>query len=350
VSISTVKLLTGIHEIEPLLTRHSLSQLLEVLLDLNTSLKIPASLRYDLSTILQNPLSLEEANAKVSELRALVQVGDYPQQLYTMNLRYYEGQLSHNGARKLSEMEGAIPHPVPADQDKSEIDHIQRPEYQTTKMHEASLLAMDAKLSDQYALSQAPAPAPTSTKFGDMSAREVEREVELRNHHSVHNWLKRHSEKDPSAGAAAADDAASEVGVATPATGKKRGGNLAKRVGDKAVDRARGGDKNREDGSPASTRTAGTTGDTELGDEDAVGEESVVPASGRKKGGDKDDTYRPKGGRSSKAKRKRADDGEGTPTGSKGKKAKTGGSAAAAAAAATAAAAAAGASAGTADV
>jgi hypothetical protein len=278
-------------------------------------------------------LTLEAANAEISELRGLVQTGDYPHEVYANHAYRLEELLALKDARKLKDLEDSIPHPLPSHTDKGDVDFVQRPEYQTMEMQEASLLAMDARQGDQFSLAQPLPPAPI--KFGEMSAKELDREVEIRNPHSVHNWLKRHGEKD--AGAAAGDDAASEVGVSTPATGRKRAGNLAKRVGDKAVDRARGGDKNRDEGSPASVRTTGTTGETEAGEDEVMGDDTLLTASARKKGGDKDDTYRPKGGRS-KAKRKRGEDGETTPSAAKGKKAKT--SAAAAAAAAVAAAAA----------
>ncbi|KAG9971468.1 hypothetical protein KCU78_g23559, partial [Aureobasidium melanogenum] len=136
-----------------------------------------------------------------------------------------------------------------------------------------------------------PSPQPLSK----LTQRELDREVELRNPLSVHNWLKKH-------GTISDLDAASESGAAqTPATVNKRR-NLAKQVGDRAIERAR-----EKEGSPGST----VDNDDDLAVDDTPGKP--------KKARDDDQTYRPKGGRS-KSKRKR-DEGENTPA--RGKKQRT---------------------------
>lgn len=290
------------------------SQLLEILLDLNESLNIPKSLRYDIR--LPNQLSeydaydLSRANVEIMDAHASVQNGDYPQASYHQFRHDLEESLARRDVRKVDDMDATIPHPLPEDAD---VHVLLQPEYLTSAQQDAYLLAMDAKQGDNWSLSQPIPPAPTN--LSSLTPRELEREIELRNPLSVHNWLKKHNLQ----AAAKEEDNISEAGapVATPATNRKRGNNLAKKVGDRSVNQARG----EKLGSPASVKAGDIS---EVGpDDDGDDKEQVLSASARKKGGDKDDTYRPKGGRASKAKRKRETlDGDSAPT-PKGKKAKT---------------------------
>lgn len=301
------------------------SQLLDILLDLNNSLQIPKSQRYDI--LLPNTektpydsYDLAQANSEIAAARSAVETGDFPQADYASFRQHIEESFSRQDVRSISDLEASIPHPLADDGDA--IDAEKLPEYLTPEQEEAFLLALDAKLGDQHSLAQPLAPPPT--KFNEMSNRELEREIELRNPHSVHNWLKKHN--TAATVVKEADDAASEAGgptVSTPATGRKRANNLAKKVGDRAVDRAKGEKAGRDEGSPASTKTVATATDKEgEGVEEEEGENvQQLSASARKKGGDKDDTYRPKGGRA-KAKRKRDTDGDSVAPPAKGKKAR----------------------------
>ena len=283
-------------------------------------------------------MDIPTANAEIAAYRAAVQQGECPPATYTAYRSKLEASLSAKAARKLADLEAIVPHPMPLTE-TGDVDVALHPEYLSTAATEIYLAALDAKSGSGHSLT---APPPAAPKFGDMTPRELEREIEMRNHHSVHNWLKRYAKEN--SGNGVGDDASEAGAVATPATNRKRNNNLAKKMGDKAVDRARGagdkGDKtSRDEGSPASVRTVGTEGeadDEDGGDAVAANTTTTTTASARKKGGDKDDTYRPKGGRSAKAKRKREGGEEGTPT-AKGKKARTSLAASAAAAAAAAA-------------
>lgn len=288
------------------------SQIQDMLLDMNSSLNIPASLRYDISlpneTHDYDAYDLEHANAEIQDARKLVESGQCPQHSYQQFRSQVEASLARRHVRKLANLERLIPTPV---LNPDPVDAVLQPEYLTSKAQDAYLVTLDASLGDQWSLSQTLPPAPV--KFGEMTPRELEREIELRNPHSVHSWLKKHKSEQEQL----AEDAASEAAVATPATNRKRATNLAKKMGDRAVNRARQGTGADGDvGSPASM----ARGDTDAGDDD-VDDSIVLSASARKKGGDKDDTYRPKGGRSSKGKRKRETDG--AAEGGKGKKART---------------------------
>ncbi|KAL1310598.1 hypothetical protein AAFC00_000873 [Neodothiora populina] len=322
-------------------------QLLDILLDLNDSLNLPRSLRYDLTftrdrTTEYDGYDLSQANAEIIDVHNAVQTGDCPQPMYQQFRTELEQTLSRRGVRRLEDLEDAIPHPV-ADE-AADVDAVLQPEYLTTAQQDAYLLAMDAQSGDTWALTQT-LPTPP-VKFAEMTSRELEREIELRNPHSVHSWLKKHKREHE-----AADDAASEAAAAaqatTPATGRKRGTNLAKKMGDRAVNRARhsavagsstaaagpAGAGADDAGSPASNASRLLDGDSMLDDDaDFDSPPASVSASSRKKGGDKDDTYRPKGGSSKKAKRKREGDSEGG-TATKGKKARTSAAASLAAAA-----------------
>lgn len=280
------------------------SQLLDLLLDLNSSYQVPHSLRYNLSKPRQldgpyDAFDLEQANSEVANAYALVQKGEFPQSLYLQYRASVEEALARQHAQRLSDMETTIPHPVPLDSEAASTttgeDTLaeEMPEYLTSAHQDQYLLALDAKLGDQWSLRQTRPKPPL--KFTDLTPRELEREMELRNPFSVHNWLKKHNPT-----AAIADDASEAGAATTPANKRGRGNNLAKKVGDRAVDRARDREKERDDGaaSPASMRG----GDIDTLDYDL--EEPTSAAKGKKLS-EKDDTYRPKGGRSTKAKRKR---------------------------------------------
>lgn len=288
------------------------SQLLELLLDLNSSLKIPSTFRYSLGDYPLDPplppIEPQEASDLVHQRYQQVKVGQYPQPAFLVDKETLEEQVARQDARNLIELESNVPH-ARYDPDRDNIpEHLTdiaadpQPGYLTSRHEDEYLLRMDAKLGDQYSLAQ---PRPVSPPvLSSLTPRELEREIELKNPQSVHNWLRKHN---PTVAADA--DGASEAGA--PATGGKRR-NLAKKVGDRAVERAR----EREEGSPMSVAKM----EAEGADEDVAFGVDETPGSGRsKRSRDADETYRPKGGRSGKGKRKR-EDGEAV---GKGKKART---------------------------
>ena len=214
----------------------------------------------------------------------------------------------------LQDLERTIPHTLYQPSEDRIPSHLADVETQTgflsTSHEEDYLLRMDAKLGDQWALSQTRPPTPPT--ITTMTPREVERDVELRNPMSVHNWLKTHKTDLNEA-----DDKSSEAGGGN---GRKSGGaagaarNLAKRVGDRAVERAR---DTHEGGSPRGSIRGGGADGVPDGDDDIVSVEGGGSAdnsgngSAKKKSRDDDHAYRPKGGRSSAKSKRKREDGEG---------------------------------------
>ncbi|PNS20308.1 RNA-binding protein rnp24 [Sphaceloma murrayae] len=267
-------------------------QLLDIALDLNSSIELPPKLRFNIKwrpdrTEIERISDLESANRALYEANRLAQEGRIAHAEVVQLRASLERHLASSEAVALSSLENEVPYPTFDRTDPNGIVECADDVAYLTSAHEAEYLErLDAKYGDPLTLSTAPPKEKSPPPFASMTAREVEREVELRNPLSVHNWLKKHNININEA----ADDK-SDAG--TPATGKKGGRNLAKKVGDRAVERAR----EREDGSPMSTATGGP----ELEDDLDEG-----PPRGRR-ARDPDESYRPKGGRSGKSKRKRED-------------------------------------------
>lgn len=266
--------------------------MLDLLLDLNSSLDIPHQLRFDLEAehgASEKALSLQDANDMMAKSHSALQHGIKSHAEFVYDRQNAEAAVARGNATSLIQLEATISHPK---SQSSSSAYQGNPAFLTPAHEDAYLARLDSKL-DPIALSEPRLPSPPA--LSKLSTRELDREVELRNPLSVHNWLKKH-------GTISDMDAGSEGGAAnTPATANKRR-NLAKQVGDRAIERAR-----EKEGSPGSTQDM----DDELGVDDTPG---------KKKGRDDDQTYRPKGGRSSKAKRKRED---GENSAARGKKART---------------------------
>ncbi|KAI5203715.1 hypothetical protein E4T38_04925 [Aureobasidium subglaciale] len=284
----------------------SCSQLLDLLLDLNTSLSIPEELRFDLSPApkTQQPqderdITFEMANNIIANAHRAFHNHEVPHQDFVRIRQDIESLLARKDAKSLVEMEAQIPHPRyhhPVSGPVAEAD----PAFLSSSHEDAYLARLDNKL-EPAALSEPRILSPQP--LSKLTQRELDREVELRNPLSVHNWLKKH-------GTISDMDAASEGGAAnaqTPATANKRR-NLAKQIGDKALERAR-----EKEGSPGST-----VDNEEEGTAAAAAAADDTPGK-PKKAREDDQTYRPKGGRS-KSKRKR-EEGENTPA--RGKKQRT---------------------------
>lgn len=202
-----------------------------------------------------------------------------------------EKHIAGKDARPLQKMEREIPHlafdtndPVLRDSINEFADPVG---YLTSEQEEECLKRLDARLGDSLSV----ADADKDAALANLSSREMDREAELRNPQSVHNWLKKHN-----ISIGEADEKAESSGAAP--TGKRGRNSLAKQVGSRAVERAR----EREEGSPIGS--VGGARDYEYGDDDGAYDDAP---SRRRKSRDADETYRPKGGRSGKPKRKRED-------------------------------------------
>ncbi|KAK4991781.1 hypothetical protein LTR50_001598 [Elasticomyces elasticus] len=303
-------------------------QLLDLLLDLNSTVNIPPELRYNLNLDPAPPppnpqAQYEQANRQVNEAAALMHNGQLAAGDFIHLRATVEARLAEQDAQPLSSIESHLPHPEPTDSPTKAGPTEPNPYLgMLDTTHETDyLLRLDVSLGDPWSLSRPPPP----TLFPDLknfSERDWEREAQLHNPISVHNWLRKHHPAAFSSTNADAD-AVSDAGQATPhGRGRGAGGgrkkNLAQKLGDKAVAAAR---EHEEEGRDTPASELPKT-EQELLDEEIGYAEPDAGGSGRKKARDADETYRPKGGRSGRGKRKRED---GDVASGKGKKARTSG-------------------------
>jgi hypothetical protein len=315
------------------------SGILELCLDMNESPALPANLRYQVRPEQRHSLQLqvdpsvtpEQANQIVQDYRTAVHEARIPQLDLHVVREVMQQTLASQGATHIPQLEEhTYPRPdtrTAAERKDLLPDDIKiqpQPSFMSAEEEQDYLARLDAKLGP------APFAAPPATldpkpaalederpSFAHLTPRELERQVELLNPQSQHNWLKTHTRVLQAAtGEAGGDDNDSIASHDNqhPKPPRKRGAtkNLAKQVGDRAVERAR------EGWSPSAASGRG-------GDEDELSMLEEAPTSaGRKRARDSDGTYRVKGGRggagSGKGKRKRS--GEEVGSGGSGKKAK----------------------------
>ena len=312
------------------------SQLLDLLLELNCSFQLPDALRFDVSTLpptnnLWN-VDLKSTNGLFADIHRDVQAGKVPQNEFLNLRRETEEAFARRDAVFLSELERTVPHTAYDPATDTIPPHLadvpNQLAFLTPAREDEYLQRLDAKLGDQWPLPH-PSRPPTTTSpppLASLSAREADREIELRNPLSVHNWLKKHNvavgevdERGSEASGGGAGGAPASSSKRTAAAGR----NLAKKVGDRAVGRAR----ERDEGSPmggAGSVGGGSGGGGGGGADDEaslLGVDVETPKGRNKKARDADETYRPKGGSGKKPKRKR-EDGEGPASGER-KKART---------------------------
>lgn len=292
--------------------REELDGLLELCLDLNQNPALPPNLRFDISLPVQHTaigtissvvdadITPQAANDTFAEYTNAVQRGQIPHLDLHVIREQIEEKLRLQGVQSLEDLERQVPHTRP-DLDGTLPEEVMGPDppgLLSSEQEDAYLLRTDAKLGDPLSISRSAEKDLTEERhWADMTAREVERQVELLNPQSQHNWLKSHAK-----GGADIDDNES-LADAKPAPRKR---NLAKQVGDRAVGRAR-------EGASPSAASAGAAGDD---DESVFLDE--YPSSKKRRGagsGDVDGTYRIKGGKSntpntSKGKRKRPTNGD----------------------------------------
>lgn len=170
------------------------------------------------------------------------------------------------------------------------------PNYLNPAQETQYLARLDQAQEQGFGMSRPSITAATSTAappepekhWAELTPRELERQTELSNPQSQHNWLKTHTKPTGDAAAAGAED---ESDVPTKPKAKPRSKNtLAKQVGDRALERerAREGSVDEDDLMMGADETGG---------------------GGRRKGKDPDSTYRVKGGKGgsgAKGKRKRS--------------------------------------------
>jgi hypothetical protein len=258
------------------------------------------------------------------EYTRAVQVGQIPHMDLHVIREQIEEKLAAQGVPTLAALEASVPHTRPELNGDVLPDDVLGPEppgFLTSEQEDAYLLRLDAKCGDQLSLTRTQELQKDGSSFADdrhwseLTPREVERQFELQNPQSQHNWLKTHGKG--ASGGADMDDSES-LAEAKPATSRGGKRNLAKQVGDRAVGRAR-------EGFSPSAASAAFGEDDELS---FVDDHPTATASAKKRGrgnGDSDGTYRVKGGKSNgsaaKGKRKRTS-GDEPAGGGSGKKAK----------------------------
>lgn len=274
---------------------------------MNQSAAIPTDLRYDVripSQKTKRDLDIQLAPPDLTPLASDDLMAEYtsavnrgvlpPLELHVVREQIEEG-LGLQGLQPLEELEQHVPHPiVTGEDDLPEEDRgDQPPAFLSTSQEAEYLQRLDAKLGDRLSLDKESA-QPQSPHQAELTPRELERHMELLNPQSQHNWLKTHSKMHASLDNDDAESVAShEGGSASKPSGRKRGKNLAKQVGDRAMERAY------EGVSPGAASGF---------DEDDVPMTDDMLGSGKKRPRDSDGAFRVKGGRGGavKGKRKRA--------------------------------------------
>jgi len=277
-------------------------------LDLNQNSSIPPELRFDVAypgrktgsqMIVPANITPEAANEMLMRYKQAVHAAQIP----PLDLHVVRAQIDQRLAEQdvipLQVLQSATAQPVHLDDPKREVAPVG---YLTSEQEAEYLLRLDAKTDDPLSVvvrANDSKHGDDDKLSGDLTLQEVERQNELLNPQSQHNWLKHH----PKPGAIGAVDdneslASHDTAKAAP---KKRGGNknLAKQVGDRAVERAR------EGFSPGAA-----SGFEE--DELTIADEHPGPV--RKRGKDPDGTYRSKAGKGGKSKRKRSGEEVGGPS------------------------------------
>ncbi|KAK3657788.1 hypothetical protein LTR56_002167 [Elasticomyces elasticus] len=334
--------------------------LLDILLDLNASPSLPPHLRFNIERgdyslhvpAMEIPadISPEQANETFQTYKHAVQSGSLP----AMDLQIIRHELDRKLAAQetvhIDQLAAQLPSlPVKAegvfpssDDPPSSSD---MPAYLTPEQESAYLSSLDARLGDNGSHNREAPTGGEEKHFAEMTPRELERHVELLNPNSQHSWLAARQKLGILPGATAVEiggpdndnesvmshEPAAATAVKAPrkrVRKPKADGDLAKRVGDKAVERAReeeGGGEEKARGSPGVGGGVGGNGAGLADDEDAT--VGGAGGSGRKKR-DADGGYHPKGGKKGAASGKRKRSGEdvggaaGTPGGAGGKKLK----------------------------
>jgi len=279
------------------LTAHS--QILEVLLDLNESTRLPANLRFDLHELREIDAIIPtlEANhdpeviqQKLQELRTDLSNGIITAEEYARRA----DQL-HNTkpalARTLAGFVSKVPHssefpdPIPDGLELGEhAPGYMSPSHEEEYLHATDVALADPNVYDPHSHDGRPLRITTSQPLPN------EKDLTIRNPDSVYNWLRKHQpqvflqDKDP-----------------------QHPENMSEKSSARAGNASRGGKRQ----SAVHATTPGPKTDHEMGD-DETGFIPETGTGGKGKRGPKEDdgAYRPKGGNGRSGKRKREDGGD----------------------------------------
>lgn len=320
--------------------REELDGLAELCLDLNQTASVPAELRFNVEyngprgmgslnngrpNVVPPDISPEEANVLLQTYKTAVQTGSIPPLDLHVIREQIDQRLAAQRVRPLALLEKRVPHAEHPVNDL--LDELAKPEeqlpanYLSADQESEYLLRLDFQ-TDSLPQHSLAADMQEERHLAELTPRELERQVELLNPQSQHNWLK-HNTKVGAEGTA--DDTESLASLHLHAEGgakpsRKRahaaggGGNgKGNTLARQAVERAR------EGFSPGAASGVWEEDELSMVDEQLSG-------AGKKRGSRDamDGAYRVKGGKSGggKAKRKRTSDETTTSAGS-AKKART---------------------------
>ncbi|KAJ4295447.1 hypothetical protein N0V90_007459 [Kalmusia sp. IMI 367209] len=281
--------------------REQNDQILDILLHMNDSARLPAQQRVDLreqSEIDAKPTieDPEVVQQRLHRLRTELADGIITAEEFTHRAEQLHDSQTIQLTRSLVGLEAKVPHTREAPEPP--IDGLDltetAPGYMSPTHEEEYLLAMDLAFADPNAFDGRPIRIPST------HPPPTEKELTVRNPDSVYNWLRKHQpqvflqDKDPQH-----PENMSEKSAAPKANAGGRG--------------------------KRQSAAAGTPGPkTDQDDEDVFIPETGAGIKGRKsKGGEEDSAYRPKGGSSRGPKRKR-EEGESIVKGNKRKRASAG--------------------------
>lgn len=279
-------------------------QILDLLLSLNETARIPAPLRYDLRTLAETDPSLptglnpEPIQQRLHELRADLTNGIITPEEYAESTESLHSSHQLGPMIALAKLEATAPHTVtPPEPPVDGIDLTDAaPGYMSPTHEEEYLLSLDIAMAEQGYDPDSKDIRPVRTV--PIHPAPTEKDLTVRNPDSVHNWLRKNQ---PQVFLQDKDSGNPEI-VSEKSTARttNTGG--------------RGKRQSAAHGTPVPK--------TEHEDDDGFVPETgtaVAPTKNRKsKGGEDDGAYRPKGGNSRPSKRKR-EDGEAAPKGSRKK-------------------------------
>ncbi|KAF2840100.1 hypothetical protein M501DRAFT_1015177 [Patellaria atrata CBS 101060] len=276
-------------------------QLMEILLDLNESVRVPNTFRFDLrspspstsavpSLETDDDLDPEAIQRALREARAELVSGEMSAEEYAAVEASLTQKLVPRRPKALASLlktphtRPLMTHDLPADLFSEETFGVDLPGYLTPNHEEEYLLALDTTLTDPFLYNPDDAigrPIPTLNR-----PIPSDRDISLNNPNSVYNWLRRNQ---PSIFLQDHENASEKSG---PKGGSAR--SAAKRASIAAASVA----------TPSVHKTEQDLLDEEIGFVPETGH-----SSGRGKRSKDDEPYRPKGGQSRTTKRKR-DDGD----------------------------------------
>lgn len=268
---------------------------------MNDSARLPAKLRLDLreqadidaKPTIEDP---EVVHQRLNSLRTELANGIITAEEYTRRAEELHNSHIIQLSRSLAALEAKVPHTTQAPEPP--IDGIDlsesAPGYMSPTHEEEYLAVMDQAFADPAAPDTHPMRMPS------VHIPPTEKDLTVRNPDSVYNWLRKHQpqvflqDKDP---------------------------QHPENISEKAAPKANGGGRGKRQ-----SAAAGTPGPkTDHEEDDAFDPESGAAVKGgrKSKGGENDSAYRPKGGSSRAPKRKR-EEGEPPAKGSKRKRASAG--------------------------